>query len=419
MEKTKQEQLAERKKRVEDAIALRVPDRVPIWFQDAGFFPAKYTGITCKDAVYDGDKLFAAYKKTFLDFEPDLYFNPGHAIHTPGGALDTLDCKMVLLPGQQNLPEDHSFQFVEGDYMKADEYDAFINDPTGYTISTYLPRVFGTLTPLGTLPPLTGMLLGYFGVPLTGAMVSDDIVTAMEKFCKAARLVQAHGAKAAKFISDMEDEGFPLSCGAITLAPFDLLGDTMRGLREILMDMFRRPDKLLLAIDKVTQLTIDLAVGQCHASGNKGVFIPLHKGSDGFLSDEQFKTFYWPSLKKLILALIDAGLTPCPFFEGIHDSRLEYYAELPKAKVLGLFDSTDYRKAKEIIGGTMCMSGFMPLTLLQTGTVDEVKAYAKDLIDVAGKDGGYIMGPKGVVDEAKPELIKAWFDFTKEYGRYS
>lgn len=77
----------ERQKRINDAIQLKVPDRVPIWFQDLSFFPAKYTGITPEEAMYNDDKLFAAYKKTIMDFEPDMYFNPGHAIHTPGDAL--------------------------------------------------------------------------------------------------------------------------------------------------------------------------------------------------------------------------------------------------------------------------------------------------------------------------------------------
>jgi hypothetical protein len=30
-----------------------------------------------------------------------------------------------------------------------------------------------------------------------------------------------------------------------------------------------------------------------------------------------------------------------PFFEGIYTSRLESLAELPKGKVLGIFDNTD------------------------------------------------------------------------------
>lgn len=419
MEKSNEQLYEERKQRVQDAIALKVPDRVPIWFQDASFFPARYTGMTFREAMYDSDKVFVAYKKTFMYFEPDFYFNPGHALHTPGMALETLDCKQVLLPGQHGISENHSFQFVESDYMKRDEYDEFLNDPTGFTISKFIPRVFGAMKSFETLPPITNLLLGYFGMPVLDAMVSDDLITSMEKFCKAARAVQEHTAKADSFVQDMTKTGFPLACGAITLAPFDLIGDTMRGLRGVLMDMYRQPDKLLAAIDEVTPLMTDGAINQCEASGNPGVFIPLHKGSDGFMSLKQFETFYWPSLKQLMLTLIDNGLTPCPFFEGDHTQRLEYYADLPKGKILGFFDSTDIYKAKDIIGNTMCMSGFMPLSILQTGTEDDVKAEAKQLIDVLGKDGGYIMGPKSAMDEADPNLVKVWFDFTKEYGVYS
>ena len=90
MTKSGSELFQERQQRVQDAISLKVPDRVPIWFQDASFFPAKYAGITFKEAMYESDKCFAAYKKTFVDFEPDFFFNPGHALHTPGTASDLL-----------------------------------------------------------------------------------------------------------------------------------------------------------------------------------------------------------------------------------------------------------------------------------------------------------------------------------------
>ncbi|MFV0437773.1 MAG: uroporphyrinogen decarboxylase family protein [Desulfopila sp.] len=418
MEKSKEQLFRERKQRVQDAISLKVPDRVPIWFQDASFFPAKYAGLKTREFMFDSDKMFAAYKKTFLDFEVDFFFNPGHAIHTPGRALEVIDCKQVLLPGQKGTSDNHSFQFVEEDFMKKDEYDEFLADPTGYTLSKFCPRVFGALKPFATLPPLTTLLLGYFGMPAMAGMVSDDLITAMEKFCEAARAIQVHGGKANAFITDLESEGYPLGCGAITLAPMDLIGDTMRGLTGLLTDMLRQPDKLLAAIDAVTPLMIGGAIAQCQATGNPGVFIPLHKGSDGFMSLKQFEKFYWPSLKKLLLALIDAGLTPCPFFEGDHTQRLEYYAELPKGKVLGLFDATDIYRAKEILGKTMCMSGFMPLSTLQLGSEEDVKERAKLLIDVLGKDGGYIMGPRSAMDEANPKLVKVWFDFTKEYGVY-
>jgi hypothetical protein len=60
----------------------------------------------------------------------------------------------------------------------------------------------------------------------------------------------------------------------------------------------------------------------------------------------------------------------------------------------------------------------MPLSLLQTGTPEMIEGHAKTLIDVVGKDGGFIMGPRSAMDECDPERVKIWVNFTKEYGVY-
>jgi len=57
--------------------------------------------------------------------------------------------------------------------------------------------------------------------------------------------------------------------------------------------------------------------------------------------------------------------------------------------------------------------------MLNTGTPDEVRDYCKNLIDVAGKGGGYIMTSGGVIDKAKTENVRAMIEVTKEYGVYS
>ena len=49
----------ERTKRVEDAIALRVPDRVPVIVR-FGFFPARYAGVSCEALMYDPERLWEA-----------------------------------------------------------------------------------------------------------------------------------------------------------------------------------------------------------------------------------------------------------------------------------------------------------------------------------------------------------------------
>ena len=50
--------------------------------------------------------------------------------------------------------------------------------------------------------------------------------------------------------------GYPVAFGAFCKAPFDTLGDTLRGTQPILKDMYRRPDKLLEALDVVADFTI-------------------------------------------------------------------------------------------------------------------------------------------------------------------
>ena len=62
--------------------------------------------------------------------------------------------------------------------------------------------------------------------------------------------------------------------------------------------------------------------------------------------------------------------------------------------------------AKEILNGHCCISGNVPVSLLQAGTKEEVIAHCRKLIDVVGKDGGYILSPRTSVEEVKPDKEK-------------
>ena len=75
-------------------------------------------------------------------------------------------------------------------------------------------------------------------------------------------------------------------------------------------------------------------------------------------------------------------------------------------------------RAKEVIGKTTCIAGNVPITTILSGTPEQIKGICKDLIDTAGKDGGYIIASGCSMDEAKPDTLRAMIDFTKEYGVY-
>ena len=212
--------------------------------------------------------------------------------------------------------------------------------------------------------------------------------------------------------------GFSSFTGGTTLNSFDLISDMLRGMKGSMLDVFRQPEKLLETMDILLPTLIEMAVFGAKRTKNPRVYIPLHRGADGFMSPEQFEKYYWPHLKQLFLALIEEGLTPCPFMEGSWNSRLEYLKEVPKGKILAHFDATDVFKAKELLGDRICIQGNVPLTLLQVGTPQQVKDYCKRLIDVVGEGGGLVMDGGGALDDADPELVKTMIEFTKEYGVY-
>ncbi|MFC1902036.1 uroporphyrinogen decarboxylase family protein [Chloroflexota bacterium] len=413
MDKSAGELYQERLKRVQDAIQLKVPDRVPT-LMDFGCLPARYAGMIVEDIYYDPDKLVMANKRMITEFAPDMFFCP-HFVS--GVACEAVDTKLYKWPGH-GAPPDHTLQFVEGEYMQADEYDALLEDPTDYIIRTYMPRAAGALSPFQKFPPLSELM----NVCRVGGILSlfadPEIVAACKAMYEAGKETKKWDNARAAFTKEIRGLGFPAIVAAGGRAPFDHLSDHFRGMKGTMLDMYRQPEKLLAAIERLLPITIRTTVDMAKMSGENIIFMAPHRGADGFMSLKQFEKFYWPGLKTVILALIDAELTPYLFWEGEYTSRLEYLLELPEGKILNRFDRVDMIRVKEVLGGHQCISGGIMPSLLQTGTVQEVKDQCKMLIDVVGRDGGFIMTTSCAVDEAKPENVKAMIDFTREYGVY-
>ena len=405
----------ERTKRVLDAVQLKVPDRVP-FMSFFHFFHAKYGGITYEEAMYDYDKLAMAAKKTISDFDLDMYNNPFPLVAL-GRILKTLDCKFLAWPGGALSPH-QSYQFVEREYVTAEEYDDLLFDPTGFMLRQFLPRVYGALEPLQKIPALPSIYYTRF-LSGTAAFANPQVSGALDALVKAGSEAQKMLAKAKAFADEMTALGFPSQIGGVAYAPYDYIGDFLRGTRGIMLDMYRVPDKLLAAMEKLIPFILQGAMGPARRSGIPFIFMPMHKGLDGFMSLDQFKTFFWPPLRKVILNLMDEGFIPMVLWEGNCTSRLETIKDIPEGKAIYWFEQTDIFKAKEILGETVCIRGNVPASLLCLGSPKDVEAYCKKLIDRVGKGGGFILdGAIGTPDDAKPENVKAMADFTRRYGVY-
>ena len=414
MEKSNDELYHERLQRVKDVVELKVPDRVPI-VSPVQAFTYWYAGVTLKDAMYDYEVARNAARKFCLDFQPDLDFGP--VLMYPARVMDILGLQWFRWPGH-GISDNAMYQFIEGEYMKEDEYDEFIYDPGHFMMTKWIPRSFGKLGGLSEFPAMRGsMWYGWLGTVPPFAN-SPDLWNALEALKKAGKEISRWFSSLDQYKQEIKAEGFPIAYGGWAFAPFDLLGDTLRGVRGIFPDMIQQPDKLIEAVEKMVPIAIEGGSVAADANDPPMAWIWLHKGSDEFMSVEQFKTFYWPSLKKLICGLIDNGVIPVVYGEGNETSRLEYYTEIPKGKAIFHFATTDIFKAKDILKDVACISGNLPNPLMATGTPDDVKEYCKKLIDYCGKDGGYIMDTSALLDEARPENVRAMFEFTREYGIY-
>jgi uroporphyrinogen-III decarboxylase len=409
MTKTPNELYKEREQRVLDALMLRKPDRAPVIVL-FGSFAARRAGISGKDELYDLEKSYEANLKATLEFEPEMASAP----LTFGSILEALDYKQLMWPGY-GLPDDYGYQYVEGEYMKAEEYDAFLYDPSDYVMRSHWPRTLGKMAVFSQLPPIRTLISYFFGltsgfIPLAtpqGIEALEALRKAGEESAKALGALQ-------KFVGRLAEAGFPMLFASGTQAPFDTLGDYFRGTKGVFLDMYREPGKLVAACEKLLPIMLETAVPAAKASGNPRVFIPLHKGSDNFMSLDQFKRFYWPTLRELLRALIREGLNPILLVEGPYNSRLDIIKDVPEGKIIYWFENVDMVKAKAVLGGKACIMGGVPMSLLATGTAEQVRNYCRKLLHSVGRDGGYIMSSAAVLDDAKPENVRALIDCARE-----
>ncbi len=402
-----------RAQRYIQAYKVEKADRVPVSLP-LGNWPAYLAGTDLHSCTYDYSTLSQAWKKYYDNYETDLAVTPGMVL--PGRVYELMDYKLYSWPGH-GLPKSATgIQFVEGEYMKEDEYDLLIKDPSDFWMRTYIPRVFGAFESWKMLNPFTSIIeapAAWF-LPYT----RPELQAAAQRLIDIGKELTQWGKVIGEFSQWVQEAGYPIPRMMLAKAPFDTIGDTLRGTKGIIKDLFRRPEKLLEAIDVVTDFTIKQTIEAANASKAVTALFPLHKGADGFMSPKQFEKFYWPSLKKVVDALVKEGIRPDLFAEGSYTTRLETVNEFAKGDVAWTFDKTDMAKAKQIVGKTCCISGNVPSSLMVTGGPKDVKEYCRKLIEVCAPGGGFILAGGAHVDQGNPDNLRAMMEAAKEYGTY-
>jgi hypothetical protein len=403
-----------RAQRMVDVLNVKEPDRVPISLP-VGNLPFNLAGVSMHEVMYDIEKGIEACNIFNKQYSEELeYYSAPFA--TPGKALEILDYKLYAWPGHGLSVNAPNYQYVEGEYMKAEEYKDLIRDPSDFWLRTYLPRIFGAFESFRMLSPLPDILeIPTFQLmPLAFPQVQDTL----QRMIDAGKEIQKRNQLSASFMGLPAANGFPSTMGAITVAPFDAIGDTLRGTKSIMMDMFRHAGELLEALDVMAELIIHSILNAPNFSRLLTIMFPLHKGADGWMSPKQFDTFYWPTMKRVMDAFIEEGIICTLFAEGSYNTRLEKVTGFPKGTVAWWFDQSDMVKAKKILGDKFCIQGNVPSSLIVTGSPAEVRERCRKLIEDCGQGGGYVLSAGCIADDPKLENLQAMMAAVREYGVY-
>ncbi len=390
---------AERLCRYTTAMRNEKPDKIPIRPFVAEFTGA-YTGASCQELAHDYEMAFVAARKCAADFDWDAVV--ANMVYVWTGLTQAIGLKYIGIPGI-DVPANMGFQYREPPpeqaFMRADEYDQLIEDPTGFLLNVWLPRVSTSVRPPGE-PTSTENNLSF----LKGGMAMMEYFGA---FATQNRLLR-------------EESGTVSAIAGIFKAPMDIIADKLRGYLGLVDDLMQQPQKVLAACEALMPHLFHVANSTADPERNVPIGYWMHRGCVPFVNPDQFTNIYWPTVKPIIEQLWASGHQTLFYAEGDWNHHLEAFAELPDLSIVYHVDQGDIFEAHRALGHKFCLSGGIPNVLLGHRPAAEVRAYCKKVIDGVAADGGYIMDASAIVqNDARVENMKAMTEFTRDYGVYS
>ena len=363
------------RERVEAALAIKEPDRVPITpaFHCA---QARLTGMTVEEFFFDISKSFEATKKVWEMFGGfDLYSgcSPILGYYAPIPNSHSMFYFDWTLP-KGNTPE----QMHEKELMKREDYDLVIEK--GFDPFKRRPELMKEF----------GKIMSEFAKLDTAAWLNEmDVLPLAEAFIE---------------------------------PPVDMIS-FLRSFNRFMTDMVEIPEKVVTACEATEREFLDWLDRQFQIFKRKDAksqmcLFGFSRIATNWISPKKFDLF-WPHIKRISNYIIKNGFIVQYHIDNDYTDVLEYFTEFPKGKIMFHLDTTDIFKAKEILGDRACLMGNVPPQITGRGSPNDVEKYCKKQIEGCMEGGGYMLGSACVLpDEIPAENLKAMKDCVMKYGFY-
>ena len=355
--------LRERRMRVEKAVALDRPDRVPVvlsyslWAARVKEFPYPEFCISLQKS---GEIMLEAFA---LCGDADALEFAGFNAY--GNSF--LFMSKVKVPGKE-LPDTSHHQVAETELMKPEDYDTMLN-----------------------------MEWPVFYMDFLKTRVLNDVDPAHLPMNQPPFHAKAAG----------ESLGIPLLTGGLIGTPYEMLCGA-RSLPKFIHDLFTMPDKVEAVMDHIVPYLSGPACHMAKAEGYPGVWVGGWRTASSMLSPKLWDRFFWPYFRRLVYEVVDEGLIAILHLDQDWTRDLARFRELPRGRCILSFDgATDIFKAKEILGDHLCIMGDVPAAKLSHGTPEEVYEYSGRLIREIGPEGFILHSGCDIPANARLENVKA------------
>jgi uroporphyrinogen decarboxylase len=197
--------------------------------------------------------------------------------------------------------------------------------------------------------------------------------------------------------------------------PFTL-GARFVGEETMMKATFKKPAFVEKVVDFATDLLIRLYEPLVTNGTLQVISLADPTASGDLISKKQFEKFAVPYLKKFTDWAKSKNAHTLVHICGNTTDRLDLFP-LTGASCISLDHKTDIAKAKEVLHGKMCFAGNIdPVQVMLQGTVQDVEAACRTVIETAGTDGGFVLMPGCDIPPTVPyENIRKFVEVAREW----
>ncbi|MCL1920398.1 MAG: hypothetical protein FWG50_04855 [Kiritimatiellaeota bacterium] len=388
----------QRLRRFVTALNNRKPDMIPIR-PFAAEFTGRHAGFDCQQMTQNYPDAFEAMIRCCKDYDWDAV--PASMVYVWTGITDAATARYYGVPGV-NVPPDRGFQYLEPpeekSFMREDEYDRLIDDPTAFLYEVWFPRATRRIAAAGAPSSFRNNV----------ALVSSAM--AMVQY------FNAYGPHCARLTNEAETPG---AIAGIFKAPLDIIGDKLRGYIGLTMDLLERPEKVMKACEALMPHLHWVAAATADPSSQLPIGYWMHRGCVPFVTPAQFANVYWPTVRPIIEELWRGGHQTMFYAEGNWDAHLDAFRELPERSIVYHIDRGNPQTIHDKLHDKFAISGGVSNVTLAVGTPEQVREEVKKLISILGREGGYIMDASAIMqNDTRPENMRAMVEATRAFGVY-